>query len=150
MAKKTKKKKKGSKKKKKTSKKRKQDIRTTIKKLKKMAKKGRKGNKRTSGNPGVAKKGGRRAKVMSKAEKFMKGFLGGAGSAQLAGDGVSLVTDNGTVQVAAKIGAGAAGGYWVGKKSVEGAVGGVIAELFDLGLNLAKGGGGLTTSRFRL
>jgi len=119
--------------------------------LKKIANKSRsKGNKPRRSNPGSMKKGGHRSKVVSKAEKFLKGFLGGAGSAQLAGDGVSLVTDNGTVQIATKLTAGAAGGYWVGKKSMEGAVGGVLAELVDLGLNLAKGGSGQTQSRFRL
>jgi len=118
--------------------------------LKKIATKTRsKGNKPRGSNPGsVAKnKGSRRSKVVSKSEKFIKGFLGGAGSAQLAGDGVALVTDNGTVQIATKLAAGAGGGYWVGKKSVEGAVGGILAELVDLGLNLARGGGGVVTSR---
>jgi len=120
------------------------------KKSKGGGKRRRKGNKPRKSNPSVAKKASRRAKAVSKAEKFLKGFLGGAGSAQLAGDGVSLVTDSSTVQVATKLTAGAAGGYWVGKKSVEGAVGGVLAELVDLGLNLAKGGGGVVQSRFRL
>jgi len=110
-----------------------------------------KSNKKRKSNPGTAKKkGGRRAKAMSQAEKFLKGFLGGAGSGQLAGDGISLVTDNGTVQTGTKLVAGAAGGYWVGKKSAAGAAGGVLAELIDLGLNLAKGGGGVSTSRFKL
>jgi len=121
--------------------------------LKKIANKTRsKGNKPNRSNPGsVAKnKTSRRSRVASKSEKFIKGFLGGAGSAQLAGDGVGLVTDNGTVQIATKLTAGAAGGYWVGKKSIEGAVGGVLAELVDLGLNLAKGVGGGGQSRFRL
>lgn len=105
-------------------------------------------NKRRSSNPGTAKKkGGRRTAIMSKAEKFLKGFLGGAGTAQLANDGVALVTDNATVQTGTKFVAAAAGGYWVGKKSIEGAVGGVVAQGIDLVLNLARGGGGVGVSR---
>lgn len=107
-----------------------------------------KSKKRRKSNPGTAKKASRRSRAISKGGKFFKGFLGGAGSAQLAGDGVALVTDNPTAQVLTKFGAATVGGYYVGNKSVLGAAGGVVAELVDLGLNLARGGGGVGTSRF--
>jgi len=107
-----------------------------------------KSNKRRRSNPGTAKKAPRRQRVMSKSDKFIKGFLGGAGSAQLAGDGVALVSNSPTVQTITKFAAGAAGGYYVGKKSVIGLVGGVVAEGVDLALNLARGGGGVGVSRF--
>ena len=87
---------------------------------------------------------------MSKGEKFLKGFLGGAGSAQLAGDGVALVTEQPTVITVTKFAAAAGGGYYVGKKSAEGLIGGIAAQALDLGLNLARGGTGAGVSRFRL
>jgi len=122
-----------------------------IKKAQKARKKGKKANKPRKSNPGVAKKkGSRRHKLETAGGRFLKGFLGGGGSGQLADDVVGLATDSPLVTVPVKIVASSIGGYYVGGKKIEGLVGGVAAVGLDLGLRALAGRTTTGTSRFRL
>lgn len=129
----------------------KRNIKKAQKARKKPLRKSKKVNKRRKSNPGVAKKkSGHRARAVSKAGKFLKGFLGGGGAGQLADDALGLATDNPLITVPSKVVAASVGGYYVGSKSIEGLIGGVAAVGLDLGLRALAGRTTTGVSRFRL
>jgi len=125
MAKKTKKKRKSAKRKPKSA---------TVKKRKK------------KGNPVAKNKSKSKSKRVSKLECFIKGGFGGAGVGETVGFGVEAVGAPPQIAVPVRIGAAAAGGYYIGGKKIEGLLGGVVFELIPSAISLFTGGG--RASRF--
>lgn len=78
-----------------------------------------------------------------------KGFLGGTGAGELTEEIILIATNNPIATTIGKTAASAAGGYYVGGKSVSGLVGGLAGAGLDLGLKLITGRA-QTQTRFSL
>jgi len=97
--------------------------------------------KKKKGNPVAKNKSRTKGKRISKLECFIKGGFGGAGVGETVGFGVEAVGVPPQIAVPARIGAAAAGGYYIGGKKIEGLLGGVVFELIPSAISLFTQGG---------
>lgn len=92
--------------------------------------------KKKKGNPVAKNKSKTKSKRFSKLECFIKGGFGGTGVGELVGFGVEAVGVPPQIAVPARLGAAAAGGYYVGGKKIEGLLGGIVFELIPSAISL--------------
>ena len=122
----------------------KKNIKKAIAALKRGNKSSRKSKRKNNpGNPGSNTKHKRISK--ENAKNFTKGFLGGTGAGEIAG---SLLDFGGDLPllmtVPVRSAAAGATGWWVGQKSLAGAIGGIAGELATSAIQFMTGrqGGG--------